>query len=143
MWSLKKQPVVSLSSCESEYRAVAQTATEVIWLKALLCELGVSLHNSCPVIWCDNTGAGLMAANPVFHSRTKHIEITVHFVREKVEAKELEVRYVPTEFQIADIFTKPLAVNRFDVLKHKLNIKSTQFSLRESIEANEYTSASL
>ena len=76
-----------------------------------------------------------MAVNPVFHSRTKHTEIAIHFVREKVEAKELEVRYVPTEFPVADIFTKPLAVNRFDVLKHKLNIRSSQFSLRDSIEA--------
>ena len=66
-----------------------------------------------------------MATNLVFHSRTKHIEIAVHFVREKVEAKELEVRYVPTEFQVADVFTKPLAVNRFDIFKQKLNVKSS------------------
>ena len=66
-----------------------------------------------------------MAANPIFHSRTKHIEITIYFVREKVESKELEVRYIPTEFQIADIFTKPLAANRFDILKHKLNTRSS------------------
>ena len=76
------------------------------------------------MIWCDNTGTGLRAANLVFHSRTKHIQIIVHFVREKVESKELEVRYVPTEFQIPDIFTKPLAANRFDILRHKLNIRS-------------------
>ena len=118
--------MVSLSNCESEYRAVAQISTEIIWLKALLCELGVLLYNTCPVIWCHNTGAGLMAAaNLLFHSRTKHIEIATHFVREKVEARELEVRYVPTEFQVADIFTKPLVANRFDILKHKLNIKSS------------------
>ena len=124
VWSSKKQHVVTLSSCESEYRAVAQTATEIVWLKSLLCELGVSLHNTCPIVWCDNTGAGLMTVNPVFHSRTKHIEIAVHFVREKVESKELEVRYVPTEFQIADVFTKPLTTSRFEFLKNKLNINS-------------------
>ena len=123
VWSSKKQHVVSLSSCESEYRAIAQAATELVWLKALLCELGISLHNSCPIIWSGNTGAGLMTVNPVFHSRTKHIEIAVHFVREKVEAKELEVRYVPTEFQVADLFTKPLAANRFEILKNKLNLR--------------------
>ena len=62
-----------------------------------------------------------MTMNLVFHSRTKHIEIVVHFVREKVEARELEVRYVPTEFQVADVFTKPLAANRFEALKDQLN----------------------
>ena len=82
------------------------------------------MHNNCPIIWCDNTKAGLMAINPVFHSRTKHIEIVVHFVREKVETKELEVRYVPTEFQVADVFTKPLAVTRLETLKNKLNIRA-------------------
>ena len=134
VWSSKKQHVVSLSSYESEYKAIAQATTKIIWLKALLCELGISLYNTCPVIWCDNTKAGLMAANPVFHSRTKHIEIASHFVREKVDSKELEVRYVPTEYQVADVFTKPLTANRFDILKHKLNIRSSKFSLRKSIE---------
>ena len=66
-----------------------------------------------------------MAANPIFRSRTKHIEIAVHFVKEKVESKELEVHYVPTEFQIDDVFTKPLAANRFGILKHKLNSRSS------------------
>ena len=65
-----------------------------------------------------------MTVNPIFHSITKHIEIVVHFVRKKVESKELEVRYVLTEFQTADIFTKPLASNRFKGLKSKLNRKS-------------------
>ena len=75
-----------------------------------------------------------MATNPAFDSKTKHIEISVHFVREKVESKELEVRYLPTEFQVVDVFTKPLTANRFGILKHKLNVRSSQFSLRESIE---------
>ena len=116
--------MVSLSSCESEYRAAAQTTIELVWLKALLCELGVSLHSNCPVIWCNNIEAGLMTVNLVFHARTKHIEIVVYFVREKMEAKELEVRYVPTELQVADVFTKPLAANRFKILKDKLNVSS-------------------
>ena len=74
-----------------------------------------------------------MAANLIFHSRTKRIEKEVHFVKEKVESKELEVRYVPIEFQVADVFTKPFAANRFDILKNKLNVRSSS-SLRESVE---------
>ena len=71
-----------------------------------------------------------MTVNLVFHSRTKHIEIAMHFVIEKVKAKELEVRYLPTKFQVANVFTKLLAVSRFRILRKKLYISTPQFSLR-------------
>lgn len=81
-WSAKKQAVVARSNTESKYRALAQAAIEIVWLQSLFFEIGVVLHQRS-IIWCDNMGAGSLASNPVFHARTKHIEVDVHFVREK------------------------------------------------------------
>ena len=69
--------------------------TKILWLKSLLSELGYPCVQT-PVLWCDNLAAKSMAENPIFHSRTKHIEIDVHFVREKIENRDVEVRYVLT-----------------------------------------------
>ena len=82
-WSSRKQSVVARSSTEAGYRALAHASTEVAWLRSLFSKLGISLVNT-PIIWCDNQGAGALAANPVFHSRMKHIEVDVHYVREQV-----------------------------------------------------------
>jgi len=81
-------------------------------LKYLFHEFGFSCSKT-PVLWCDNLVAKSISENSVFHSRTKHIEIDVHFVREKVECGAVEIRYVPTMYQIADIFTKGLPKDRF------------------------------
>ena len=121
-WSSKKQDVVARSSTESEYRALALATSELVWLRALFTKLGVALAQGPSVIWCDNTGAASLASNPVFHARTKHIEVDVHFIREKVAQKVVEVRYVPTTEQVADMFTKPLTIPHFAFLSSKLNI---------------------
>ncbi|CAA7402597.1 unnamed protein product [Spirodela intermedia] len=84
-WSSKKQPTVARSSTEAEYKAVANAAAELIWLRSLLRELRIV--TSPPTIWCDNIGAIYMAANPVFHKRMKHIEVDFHFVREQVSSQ--------------------------------------------------------
>ncbi|CAI0429581.1 unnamed protein product, partial [Linum tenue] len=106
-WSTRKQQAVARSSTECEYRALATVASEVVWLQALLSELGQS--TSAPVLWCDNLGATYLAHNPVFHSRSKHLEIEFHFVRDRVNKQQLHVRYLPATDQLADVLTKPLS----------------------------------
>ncbi|XP_031279414.1 secreted RxLR effector protein 161-like [Pistacia vera] len=89
-WSSKKQKVVSLSSIEVEYKSLSQAATELVWIQHLFEELGIEMNNT-PMIWCDNMSVGALSSNPIFHARTKHIEIDVHYVRELVTRKTLSV----------------------------------------------------
>lgn len=85
------------------------------------------------VIWCDNLSAIALASSPVYHARTKHVEIDYHFIREKVLSKDILVQHVGSNDQLADIFTKPLPVARFLFLKNKLKVVDTPLSLRGSI----------
>jgi histone deacetylase 1/2 len=124
-WSSRKQPTVSRSSTEAEYKAIANGTSEVTWLKSVLTELGV-FQAQAPVLWCDNLGATLLTANPMFHAWTKHIEIDFHFVREKVAAGMLKVRFISSRDQLADIFTKALNRDVFDRLKFELCMSSTR-----------------
>lgn len=128
-WSAKKQPTVAWSSTEAEYKALANTAADISWIQQLLLDLSVSL--TLPhVVWCDNLSAMALASNPIFHARTKHVEVDYHFVREKVITKQILVQHVGTLDQIADIFTKPLSVARFQYLKSKLMVVNTPMSLQ-------------
>uniref|UniRef100_A0A2N9HNG4 Reverse transcriptase Ty1/copia-type domain-containing protein n=1 Tax=Fagus sylvatica TaxID=28930 RepID=A0A2N9HNG4_FAGSY len=120
-WSTKKQPTVSRSSTESEYRALAIASAELCWIRTLLKDLGVFLSQT-PVLWCDNVSALAIASNPVFHARTKHIEVDFHFVRERVLRKDLVVKFVSTIDQLADIFTKSLPTQRFLDLQRNLTV---------------------
>jgi hypothetical protein len=120
-WSSKKQPTVSRSSTEAEYKALAIGAAEAMWVRSLLRELGVSQRQS-PVLWCDNLGATYLTANPVFHARTKHIEIDFHFVREQVADGALVVRFISSQDQLADVFTKPATRQMLDRFRTNLNL---------------------
>ncbi|KAM6578484.1 hypothetical protein CsatB_030321 [Cannabis sativa] len=120
-WSSKKQKTVSRSSSEAEYRSLANATADLVWIQALLTEIGIHLQH-VPVIWCDNQSAVLMAANPIMHSRTKHIELDLYFVRERVINKQLLVKHTPACDQIADILTKALANTRFLYLRDKLSL---------------------
>lgn len=122
-WCSHKQRTVAHSSTESEYKALANTTAEITWIQSLLLELGVSLPHS-PTLWCNNIGATYLAANPVFHARTKHVEIDYHFVREKVAQRALDIRFISTKDQIADIMTKALSTMQFTFLCDKLKVRS-------------------
>jgi transposase InsO family protein len=120
-WSAKKQATVSRSSTESEYRALAIASAELCWVRSLLKDLGIYLSDP-PILWCDNVSALAIASNPVFHARTKHIEVDFHFVRERVLRKDLVVKFVSTVDQLADIFTKSLSTHRFLELRRNLTV---------------------
>ncbi|OIT03526.1 retrovirus-related pol polyprotein from transposon tnt 1-94, partial [Nicotiana attenuata] len=123
-WSSKKQRSVSRSSTEAEYRAVAATTSEVVWLKNLLRELHFPLSSS-PRILCDNMSTTYICANPAFHSRMKHVEIDFHFVRQLVQSKALEVHHLHAADQVADILTKPLPSSAFLRMYPKLGLVDT------------------
>jgi hypothetical protein len=127
-WSAKKQATVSRSSTESEYRALATASAEVCWLRTLLKDLGIYLSQP-PILWCDNVSALAIASNPVFHARTKHIEVDFHFIRERVLRKDLVVKFVSTIDQLADIFTKSLPTQRFLDLQRNLTVSVRPHSI--------------
>ena len=112
---------------------MASLVAEVTWLGSLLTELKIP-QTKTPEIWCDNLSTVLMAANPVLHARTKHVELDLYFVCDKVARKQIEVKHVPAKDQLADVLTKPLSNSNFPVLRSKLNVVDyTTLSLREAI----------
>jgi hypothetical protein len=117
----RRQATVSRSSTEFEYKALANATAELIWIQDLLGELGVSQRRA-PILWCDNIGATYLSSNLVFHARTKHIEVDFHFIREQVAKKLLQIRFISSKDQLADIFTKPLPLPLFTGCKHNLNL---------------------
>ena len=120
-WSSKRQAIVSRSSAEEEYRGVANAAAECCWLRHLLGELHVPV-DTATIIYCDNVSAVYLSENPVHHGRTKHVELDVHFVREKVAVGDVRVLHVPTRQQLADIMTKGLPSALFDAFCTSLSI---------------------
>lgn len=121
-WSSKKQTGVARSSTEAEYRSVANTAAEIRWVCSLLTELGITLLRT-PVVYCDNVGATYLSANPIFHSRMKHLALDFHFIRDNVNSGALRVVHVSTRDELADAFTKPLSRTRFQELMSRIGVK--------------------
>ncbi|XP_019263121.1 PREDICTED: uncharacterized protein LOC109240895 isoform X2 [Nicotiana attenuata] len=134
-WKSKKQDTVARSSAEAEFRSMASTAAEIVWLIGLLGELDVKLQ--LPVaLFCDSKAAIQIAANRIFHERMKHIDIDCHFIREKIKAGIIKTIHVNTKEQIADMLTKGLGRTQHQHLLCKLGVKNIFLpsSLRGSIE---------
>jgi hypothetical protein len=110
-WSSKKQPTIALSNTKAEYRGATIVACEVVWLQKLLSDLGQSM-DAFVVIYCDNISSILLANNPIYHARTKHIEVHYHFIRKKILVKEIDLIHVSVEDQVAYIFTKALHIDK-------------------------------
>jgi hypothetical protein len=132
-WAAKKQAVIARSSTEAEYRSMALTVAEMYWLRMLFQELRVPLLQT-PCLWVDNLGALSLSSNPVFHARTKHIEVDYHFIREKIFNKDLLARYISTQSQPSDIFTKGLSKARFLLLRGKLMVDSIPINLSGDVK---------
>ncbi|RVW54372.1 Retrovirus-related Pol polyprotein from transposon RE1 [Vitis vinifera] len=122
-WSVKKQPTVSRSSCEFEYRALATTAAELLWLTHLLHDLKVPISPK-PILLCDNKSAIFLSSNPVSHKRAKHLDLDYHFLRELVVAGKLRTQYMPSHLQVANLFTKSVSRPLFDFFHTKLHVCS-------------------
>jgi len=119
-WNSKKQACVALSTAEAKYIAVGHACAQSIWLKHQLMDYGVKLEKV--PFYCDNTSAINLTKNPIQHSKTKHIVIRHHFIRDHIQKGQIEIMFVKTENQLANLFTKPLARDRFNKLRTKFGI---------------------
>ena len=119
-WSSKKQNCVSLSTAEAEYVVASACCAQLLWMRQTLLDFGCRFTKI--LLLCDNESAIKLANNPISHSRTKHIDIRHHFLRDHKAKGDIEIRHVSTEKQLADIFAKPLDESRFCALRSELNI---------------------
>ncbi|GBL60415.1 Retrovirus-related Pol polyprotein from transposon TNT 1-94 [Araneus ventricosus] len=113
-WESKKQHCVALSSTEAEYIALSECAKEIVYLRRFLNELYESVDETPTVVFSDSQAAQKLVQNPIFHSRTKHIDIRCHYIREVCECGEIKINYIPTDKMAADILTKTLTFQKHD-----------------------------
>ncbi|EOY03359.1 Uncharacterized protein TCM_018342 [Theobroma cacao] len=123
-WSSKKQNLVALSTAEAEYVSLGSCCAQILWIKQQLKYYGMTMHNV--PIYCDNMSAINISKNPMQHSRTKHIEIRNHFIRDHVMKNDIKIEFVNTLHQLADIFTKPLSEDKFCEIRRNLGIISVK-----------------
>ncbi|GJQ92484.1 hypothetical protein Tco_0003623, partial [Tanacetum coccineum] len=129
-WSSKRQKSVAISSMEAEYIALSGCCAQVLWMRSQLTDYGLRF-NKIPM-YCDNKSAIALCCNNVQHSRSNHIDIRYHFIKEKVETGVVELYFVRTEYQLADIFTKALCRERYEFLIDKLGMRRfTSETLKE------------
>lgn len=126
-WKSKKQPMVSRSSAEVEYRTFAAVTSELFWIDHLLHDLQIKILQPT-VVYCDNQAAITIASNPFFHERTKHIEIDCHFVRDKIIEGFIKLLPVRSSLQLADVFTKSIASTSLQIIMDKLRMSNIHSS---------------
>ena len=134
-WNSKRQTTVALSTAEAEYMSATQATKEALWLKQLLNELGLTQFQ--PVLLrSDNQGCIALTKNPAYHSRTKHIDIRHHFIRDSVEVGDIELQYCATNDMVADVLTKALARDKHEQHNDTLGVRHSKCSQSGSVESN-------
>lgn len=117
-WFSQKQPCVALSTTEAEFVAGCEAAKNILWLRQFFKEIGIT--QNCTILCIDNQSAIKLINNPVYHKKTKHIDVKFHFIREKVKRKLIVIKYVQSSNQLADIFTKALPVAKFEHIRDEI-----------------------
>nr|GEV68755.1 retrovirus-related Pol polyprotein from transposon TNT 1-94 [Tanacetum cinerariifolium] len=120
-WSSKKQDCTAMLFAEAEYVSLSACCGQVIWMRTQLLDYGFCYHKI--LIYCDSQSAIAISCNPIQHSRTKNINIRYHFIKENVEKGTIELYFLRTEYQLADLFTKALLKERFEFLVHKIGMQ--------------------
>ncbi|GKA04225.1 hypothetical protein Tco_0677006 [Tanacetum coccineum] len=121
-WSSKKQKSIAISSTKAEYIALSGCCAQILWMRLQLTDYGFQF-NKIP-LYCDNKSAIALCCNNIQHSRAKHIDVRYHFIKERVENGIVGLYFVQTEYQLADIYIKPLPRERFNFLIEKLGMDS-------------------
>nr|GEX50142.1 retrovirus-related Pol polyprotein from transposon TNT 1-94 [Tanacetum cinerariifolium] len=133
-WSSKKQDCTSMSSAQAEYVSLFACYAQVLWMRTQLTDYGF-YFDKIPM-YCDSKAAIAISCNPVQHSHTKHIDVRYHFIKEKVEKCIVELFFVRTEYQLADLFTKALSEERFKYLVRRLGCAALRKKFQEDLFAS-------
>nr|GEV73170.1 copia protein [Tanacetum cinerariifolium] len=134
-WSSKKQKSNAISTTKAEYIAMSGCCAQILWMRSQLTDYGFDF-NKIP-LYCDNRSAIALCCNNVQHSRSKHIDIHHHFIREQVERGVVELYFVTMDYQLADIFTKALPRQRFEFILPRLGMKSMSSTILKRLQEEE------